>query len=148
VSNPSVYIPIVVAAITGAISLLGLAINAWLTGRRERANCRREIFYEVLSWHGWYRHITLALLAQASLPVLRAAAVGTLPTTQKNRRGKRTARRRRGLDSPDGPRGAAPALAAGVGVPAGTGPGLPVVPVAAPPSSRGPTVAVPAMLRS
>jgi SRSO17 transposase len=28
--------------------------------------------YEVRSWHGWHRHSTLALLAQAFLPVLRA----------------------------------------------------------------------------
>lgn len=28
--------------------------------------------YEVRSWHGWYRHITLALLAHAYLTVLRA----------------------------------------------------------------------------
>jgi hypothetical protein len=43
-SHLSLYIPIIVAAITGAISLLVLAINAWLTGRRERANRRRDIF--------------------------------------------------------------------------------------------------------
>jgi SRSO17 transposase len=30
--------------------------------------------YEVRSWHGWYRHITLALFAHAYLTVLRAAA--------------------------------------------------------------------------
>jgi SRSO17 transposase len=31
--------------------------------------------YEVRRWPGWYRHITLALLAHASLTVTRAAAV-------------------------------------------------------------------------
>ena len=31
--------------------------------------------YEVRSWHGWYRHMTLALFAQAYLTVIRAAAV-------------------------------------------------------------------------
>ena len=29
--------------------------------------------YEVRSWHGWYRHITLALVAHAVLAALRAA---------------------------------------------------------------------------
>ena len=30
--------------------------------------------YEVRSWHGWYRHITLSLLALAFLPVIRVKA--------------------------------------------------------------------------
>jgi SRSO17 transposase len=37
--------------------------------------------YEVRSWHGWYRHITLSLLAHAFLCVLRAA--GLTPQEQK-----------------------------------------------------------------
>jgi SRSO17 transposase len=32
--------------------------------------------YEVRKWTGWYRHITLALLAHAFLTVTRAQAVG------------------------------------------------------------------------
>lgn len=32
--------------------------------------------YEVRSWTGWYRHITLAMLAFAFLTVLRKAAIG------------------------------------------------------------------------
>jgi SRSO17 transposase len=32
--------------------------------------------YEVRKWPGWYRHITLALLAHAFLTVTRAQAVG------------------------------------------------------------------------
>ncbi len=31
--------------------------------------------YEVRSWSGWYRHITLALLAHACLSVMRAYAI-------------------------------------------------------------------------
>ena len=31
--------------------------------------------YEVRSWDGWYRHITLALLAHACLSVMRAYAI-------------------------------------------------------------------------
>ena len=33
---------------------------------------------EVRSWHGWYRHITLALVAQAFLTVMRAQSQGEL----------------------------------------------------------------------
>jgi hypothetical protein len=32
--------------------------------------------YEVRSWHGWYRHITLAVVAQALLTVMRAQSQG------------------------------------------------------------------------
>jgi SRSO17 transposase len=32
--------------------------------------------YEVRSWRGWHRHITLAMLAHAYLAVLRKTAVG------------------------------------------------------------------------
>ena len=34
--------------------------------------------YEVRSWHGWYRHVTLALLAQAFLTVVRVQSQGEL----------------------------------------------------------------------
>jgi SRSO17 transposase len=30
--------------------------------------------YEVRSWHGWYRHVTLSMLALAFLSVIRAKA--------------------------------------------------------------------------
>ena len=33
--------------------------------------------YEVRKWPGWYRHITLALLAHAFLAVIRAKAAGS-----------------------------------------------------------------------
>ena len=49
--------------------------------------------YEVRSWHGWYRHLTLALVAHAYLTVLRAAAVGALQTPPKKRGGRPTSRR-------------------------------------------------------
>jgi len=35
--------------------------------------------YEVRSWQGWYRHITLSMLAQAFLTVLRAESTGQEP---------------------------------------------------------------------
>jgi hypothetical protein len=43
-SNVSIYVPIIVAAITAAVSLLTLAINAVLTAYRERVNRHRELF--------------------------------------------------------------------------------------------------------
>jgi len=42
--------------------------------------------YEVRSWEGWYRHITLAMLAHAYLTVLRARAV--TPTQKKDGGGR------------------------------------------------------------
>ena len=39
---------------------------------------------EVRSWAGWYRHITLALLAHAYLTVTRARAVVQTEGGQKN----------------------------------------------------------------
>ena len=39
--------------------------------------------YEVRSWHGWYRHITLAMWAYALLTVLRAAHLPSDETPQK-----------------------------------------------------------------
>ena len=35
--------------------------------------------YEVRSWHGWYRHITLAMWAHAFLAVTRAATLVPSP---------------------------------------------------------------------
>jgi len=35
--------------------------------------------YEVRSWQGWYRHITLSMLAHAFLSVLRAQSQAALP---------------------------------------------------------------------
>lgn len=41
--------------------------------------------YEVRSWHGWYRHVTLSMAALALLSVIRAAASDS---TSKKRRGR------------------------------------------------------------
>ena len=43
--------------------------------------------YEVRSWTGWYRHITLAMWAYALLTVLRAAHLSTTPPLKKMTRG-------------------------------------------------------------
>jgi SRSO17 transposase len=39
--------------------------------------------YEVRSWHGWYRHITLALLAHAFLASIRAEGIDISPSPEK-----------------------------------------------------------------
>jgi SRSO17 transposase len=39
--------------------------------------------YEVRSWHGWYRHITLCMLAHAFLVVLRIQSQRLLPPTEQ-----------------------------------------------------------------
>jgi SRSO17 transposase len=57
--------------------------------------------YDVRSWGGWHRHITLAMLAHAYLGVLRKTALG----------GTRRARPRQRAAAADRARGATPALA-------------------------------------
>jgi SRSO17 transposase len=85
--------------------------------------------YEVRSWTGWHRHVTLAMLAHAYLTVIRKAALG----------GRGGARPRRRPAAPDRAGGAPAALAAGVGAPARprAGPGVvdlaPAAPAARPP---------------
>ena len=61
--------------------------------------------YEVRSWTGWHRHITLAMLAHAYLAVVREAAAG----------GRAAARPGRGAAAADRARGAPAALAPGLG---------------------------------
>jgi SRSO17 transposase len=39
--------------------------------------------YEVRSWHGWYRHVTLALLAHAFLAATRAEGIDLAPSPEK-----------------------------------------------------------------
>src|SRR3954462_4375179 len=64
--------------------------------------------YEVRSWTGWHRHVTLAMLAHAYLAVIREAAVG----------GTGAARPGRGAAAADRARGAPAALAPALGAPA------------------------------
>jgi SRSO17 transposase len=61
--------------------------------------------YEVRSWAGWHRHVTLAMLAHAYLAALRKAALG----------GRGRARPRRRVAAPHRARGEAPALATRLG---------------------------------
>ena len=83
--------------------------------------------YEVRSWTGWHRHITLAMLAHAYLAVIRAAAGG-----EKRRRGSAP-----GASAADGSGGASSALASGVGAAARSRARAGMVNVAAPtPAAR------------
>src|SRR5262249_39758977 len=95
--------------------------------------------YEVRSWAGWYRHITLALLAHAYLTVERAQTQASEPRTK---RGSRQAPPPRGPSAADRARGTAPGVVAGVGTgfPPERSPGL--VPMAAQTSSDGAAVAL------
>ena len=45
--------------------------------------------YEVRSWQGWYRHITLCMLAQAFLTVLRAQSTDQEPASGEKKRERR-----------------------------------------------------------
>jgi SRSO17 transposase len=64
--------------------------------------------YEVRSWTGWHRHITLAMLAHAYLAVIRRAAGGEKRRARSHRR---SAAAHRAGSAP-------PALASGLGAPA------------------------------
>ncbi|HET6518334.1 MAG TPA: IS701 family transposase, partial [Geminicoccaceae bacterium] len=84
--------------------------------------------YEVRSWTGWHRHITLAMLAHAYLTVIRKAAIGG--------RGARSHGR---AATPDRAGGAPARLAPGLGTPARPRPGRRLVDLApAPPAARPP----------
>ena len=45
--------------------------------------------YEVRSWHGWYRHITLAMWAHAFLTVTRAGTLAPAPLVLSADEGKK-----------------------------------------------------------
>jgi SRSO17 transposase len=85
--------------------------------------------YEVRSWQGWYRHITLALLAHAYLTVLRAQASAAPGPGEKSAASGRTARNR--APAAHRARGTAVGLADRMGGDALTASGHQVVPVAA-----------------
>jgi SRSO17 transposase len=83
--------------------------------------------YEVRSWNGWHRHVTLAMLAHAYLAAVRKVAVGGRSAV---RPGPVTAAPHRAGDS-------AAALAARLGTPTRAGSGARLVPLAtAPPATR------------
>jgi len=52
-------------------------------------SCKQETGldeYEVRSWDGWHRHVTLSMLAMAFLTAVRLAATAPMPLRQKSRR--------------------------------------------------------------
>ncbi|HVA88367.1 MAG TPA: IS701 family transposase, partial [Chloroflexota bacterium] len=64
-----------------------LATLAAVIGERRRIECAFEETkgavgldqYEVRSWHGWHRHITLAMWAHAFLAIIRARTLAPVP---------------------------------------------------------------------
>jgi SRSO17 transposase len=95
--------------------------------------------YEVRSWSGWYRHITLALLAHAYLTVVRAQTQAPQPRKKKTPRYPQPPHR---TTAADRARGAASAV--GIGVEAGCPSGCTawLVPMATPTSSRSAALAL------
>lgn len=86
--------------------------------------------YEVRSWTGWHRHVTLAMLAHAYLAVLRRAAVGG--------RGDPRSRRRAAPAHRAG--STAAAMAPGLGASPGSATGAGLVPLAPSPPAAGTTL--------
>ena len=85
--------------------------------------------YEVRSWTGWHRHVTLAMLAHVYLTVVRQAAIG----------GTGDGRPRRRAGAAHRARGAPPAVAAGLGAATRSGAGDRLVALApSPPATRPP----------
>jgi SRSO17 transposase len=85
--------------------------------------------YEVRSWKGWHRHVTLAMLAHAYLAVVRQTAIGGI--------GDRRPRRR--AAAPHRAGGAPPVVVADVGTAAGSRAGDHLVALASPaPTARPP----------
>ena len=95
--------------------------------------------YEVRSWSGWYRYITLALLAHAYLTVVRAQAQ---PHDPFKKRGLRQTAASCGTPAADRARGAASLMVAGVGAGARRAGSPRLVPVAASTSSHGAAVSL------
>jgi SRSO17 transposase len=94
---------------------------------------------EVRSWSGWYRHITLALRAHASLTAVRAQ---TQANKLRKRRGPRRPATPGGTPAADRARSAASGVGAGVGAGSLRGRKRWLVPVAASPSRQGAAVAL------
>jgi SRSO17 transposase len=99
--------------------------------------------YEVRSWQGWHRHVTLVMLVQAYLTVLRALAQGPRPTPKEAAGQKKSLRPvgrcgRTRVDAVERARSAPVSLVAGVGPPGAAGRADPeLVPLApASPSRR------------
>jgi SRSO17 transposase len=95
--------------------------------------------YEVRSWSGWYRHVTLALLAHAYLTVVRARTQGSEP---RKKRGPGHRATPGGTPAADRARGPAALVVAGVGASPPRGRSRWLVPVAAETSSYGAAMAL------
>jgi SRSO17 transposase len=88
--------------------------------------------YEVRSWVGWHRHVTLVMLALAYLAAVRRAAAGGCGPGEAGQR----------LAAADDARGQAPALAPGLGAPTQARRGPALVSLAPPTSATRPSRAL------
>jgi SRSO17 transposase len=88
--------------------------------------------HEVRSWTGWHRHVTLAMLAQVYLTVVRQAAIG----------GTADGRPRRRAGAPHRAGGAPPAVAAGLGAAARSRASDRLVALAPPPPAARPPLSL------
>jgi hypothetical protein len=95
--------------------------------------------YEVRSWSGWYRHITLALLAHAYLTVVRAQTQSAEPRKKKTPGYPQPPHR---TTAADRARGAASAVGIGVEADCPSACTAWLVPMATPTSSRSAAVAL------
>jgi SRSO17 transposase len=90
VSDPTVVTPYVCFAPAGTtLADLGRVAGTRWTVESCFEAAKQEVGlaqYEVRSWTGWYRHVTLACLAHAFLTVVRAHGVDPLADTQKGDR--------------------------------------------------------------
>jgi SRSO17 transposase len=80
------YYLVFAALDTALATLVGVAGTRW-TIEVEFESAKGEVGldeYEVRSWHGWYRHMTLCLLAHALLSVLRSQSQNVLVKGGKN----------------------------------------------------------------
>jgi SRSO17 transposase len=125
-------------AATPLVGLVRVAGTRWAV-EEGFAQAKGEVgldHYQVRKWPGWYRHITLALLAQAFLAVTRARAASKQAGSL---RGARQPERRARSAAADGSGGPASAGRAGLDKTGGTWLGAGLVTMA--PSPSGPSQA-------
>jgi SRSO17 transposase len=125
------YLPLAPASLEALVRVAGMrwAIETCFGAAKGEVGLDQ---YEVGSWTGWPRHVTLALLAHAYLAVVRQTAIGGIGHGGSRRRAV----------APHRAGGAAPVVAHSVGMPAGSRPGHRLVALATPPPTARPTRAL------
>lgn len=98
--------------------------------------------YEVLSWHSWYRHITLAMLAHAFLAAACTSASEIERFKKKHRTEWNSGSSTGYLHRTDGARNQKAAVQTGMALSAGCARGDPLVALATAPSGRRPVLSL------